>query len=158
AARAGRAAVTSTSGGGRPHGIAGMNSASAMQNGSTAEMMGRITDEFLERLDRGERPSVDDYADRYPEVAAVIPQTFPALEMMRGSPVESAVSDEWPDPAGPMAGCLGDFRILRKIGRGGMGIVYEAEQISLARRVALKVLPFAAVLDRRHLRRFQAEA
>ena len=55
-------------------------------------------------------------------------------------------------------GVLGDFRILREIGRGGMGIVYEAEQISLGRRVALKVLPFAATLDPRQLQRFKNEA
>ena len=53
---------------------------------------------------------------------------------------------------------LGDFRILRMIGRGGMGIVFEAEQVSLHRRVALKVLPFAAALDPQQLRRFQIEA
>lgn len=44
------------------------------------------------------------------------------------------------------------------IGRGGMGIVFEAEQVSLKRRVALKVLPFAAALDPQQLRRFQIEA
>src|SRR5262249_3060674 len=49
-------------------------------------------------------------------------------------------------------------RILREVGRGGMGIVYEAEQLSLRRRVALKVLPFAAALDARHLQRFKNEA
>ncbi len=54
--------------------------------------------------------------------------------------------------------CLGDFRILRVIGRGGMGIVFEAEQVSLHRKVALKVLPFAAALDPQQLRRFQIEA
>jgi serine/threonine protein kinase len=53
---------------------------------------------------------------------------------------------------------LDDFRILREIGRGGMGIVYEAEQISLGRRVALKVLPFPAILNSTQLRRFQNEA
>ena len=53
---------------------------------------------------------------------------------------------------------LGDFRLLREIGRGGMGVVYEAEQISLGRRVALKVLPFAAVLDSRQIARFKHEA
>jgi WD40 repeat protein/serine/threonine protein kinase len=53
---------------------------------------------------------------------------------------------------------LGDFRILREIGCGGMGVVYEAQQISLPRRVAMKVLPFAAVLDPRQLERFKNEA
>jgi len=53
---------------------------------------------------------------------------------------------------------LGDYRLIREIGRGGMGIVYEAEQLSLRRRVALKVLPLAAALDPRQLQRFQNEA
>ncbi len=55
-------------------------------------------------------------------------------------------------------GCLGEFRLIREIGRGGMGVVYEAEQISLGRRVALKVLPLAAALDPRQLQRFRLEA
>ena len=55
-------------------------------------------------------------------------------------------------------GELGDFRLLREVGRGGMGVVYEAEQISLRRRVALKVLPFAAAIDPRRLQRFKTEA
>jgi serine/threonine protein kinase len=55
-------------------------------------------------------------------------------------------------------GRLGDFRLLRPVGRGGMGIVYEAEQVSLHRRVALKMLPFAASLDHQQLQRFQTEA
>jgi tetratricopeptide (TPR) repeat protein len=53
---------------------------------------------------------------------------------------------------------LGGYRILREIGRGGMGIVYEAEERSLSRHVALKVLPFAAALDPRQLQRFKKEA
>src|ERR671923_1694600 len=53
---------------------------------------------------------------------------------------------------------LGDYRLLREVGRGGMGVVYEAEQLSLRRPVALKVLPFAATMDPRHLQRFQNEA
>ncbi len=53
---------------------------------------------------------------------------------------------------------LGDYRVLRIVGRGGMGVVYEAIQLSLNRRVALKVLPFAAALDPHQLRRFQIEA
>ncbi len=71
----------------------------------------------------------------------------------RGAPVRTAASE----PA-PAIGELGDFRLLHEIGRGGMGVVYEAEQISLRRRVALKVLPFAAALDPRQLQRFKNEA
>ena len=55
-------------------------------------------------------------------------------------------------------GDLGDFRLIAEVGRGGMGVVYEAVQRSLNRRVALKVLPFAAAMDPTQLRRFQTEA
>jgi len=53
---------------------------------------------------------------------------------------------------------LGDFRILKVLGRGGMGVVYEAVQISLGRSVALKVLPQGRTLDPRLLARFETEA
>jgi eukaryotic-like serine/threonine-protein kinase len=65
---------------------------------------------------------------------------------------------EEPADTHPGIGELGDFRLLREVGRGGMGVVYEAEQISLRRRVALKVLPFAAAIDPRRLQRFKTEA
>lgn len=74
---------------------------------------------------------------------------------------EERVPGQFQRPSGSdrsEARVLGDFRILREIGQGGMGVVYEAEQISLRRRVALKTFPFAAILDDRGLRRFKNEA
>src|SRR5690606_17094268 len=53
---------------------------------------------------------------------------------------------------------LGDYHLLGEIGRGGMGIVYRARQLSLGRDVAIKTLPFAAVLDPKQIKRFQNEA
>ena len=102
----------------------------------------------------------------HPDCAERLRELFPALELMADLSVvhgDSSVSAATGFPgalasASPIAGNLGDFRILREIGRGGMGVVYEAEQISLHRRVALKMLPFAAVLDARQLQRFQNEA
>jgi tetratricopeptide (TPR) repeat protein len=129
-----------------------------MHNASAEALMGQIVDEYLERLARDERPQVEEYTHRYPRLASVLRQMLPALEILRNSAVSEPrasgclVSEI--EPEGP----LGDFRIVREIGRGGMGVVYEAVQISLGRRVALKVLPFAAALDAKQLQRFKNEA
>jgi serine/threonine protein kinase len=76
------------------------------------------------------------------------------LDLSGGSPAAAAQAGGETAPAAP----LGDYRLLREVGRGGMGIVYDAVQLSLGRRVALKVLPFAAALDPRQLQRFHNEA
>jgi serine/threonine protein kinase len=123
----------------------------------------RLAEEFLDRHRRGERPALTEYVDRYPEWASDICELFPALVMMeRLKPVAadvtgSFVDGERTDP-GLLPERLGDFRILREVGRGGMGIVFEAEQESLGRHVALKVLPAHALLNPRHLQRFLREA
>ncbi|MHC4879965.1 MAG: serine/threonine protein kinase, partial [Planctomycetota bacterium] len=61
-------------------------------------------------------------------------------------------------PSGPVPERLGDFDIVREIGRGGMGVVYEAVQRSLHRRVALKVLGSHVANSPKQLTRFQREA
>ena len=62
-----------------------------------------------------------------------------------------------PGPA-PLLKRLGDFRILGEVGRGGMGVVYEAEQESLGRHAALKVLPWHSLIEPQRLQCFQREA
>src|SRR5438876_1705531 len=131
-----------------------MKEASAPESLSVESLMTVVADEFLERLDRGEQPDVEEYAGRYPQIATFIRQMFPTLQLMRAPSPDLSLTGE----AAGLRGCLGDYRILRELGRGGMGIVYEAEQISLSRRVALKVLPFAAALDPKQLARFKKEA
>src|SRR5712692_3857542 len=81
-----------------------------------------------------------------------------ALEIVKETPLDKSASTIPPSGAAPELGQLGDYRLIREVGRGGMGIVYEAHQISLNRRVALKVLPFAAALDPKQLQRFKNEA
>ena len=121
-------------------------------------LLGQVADEFTERLSRGEQPDIEEYARRYPQITQVIRETFPALQMVTPSRLDDTAGVGSSDRRDGAARRLGDYRILREIGRGGMGVVYEAEQVSLGRRVALKVLPFAAVLDQRQLQRFKNEA
>ena len=134
-----------------------MSETAERQNQSVEDLVGRVADEFVDRLDRGERPDIEEYVRRHPEFAVVLRDVLSALQLMRQSvPAPAAPVD--PEAPADRSGCLGDFRIVREVGRGGMGVVYEAEQISLGRRVALKVLPFAAALDPKQLARFKVEA
>ncbi|MFQ5807491.1 MAG: protein kinase, partial [Phycisphaerae bacterium] len=125
---------------------------------SHESLMGQIADEYMNRLNRGERVEIDEYVERYPQLATYIRQVFPAFRVMRVSASEMDSSGQATELEASTVGRLGDYRIIREVGRGGMGIVYEAEQVSLGRRVALKVLPFAAVLDAKQLQRFKNEA
>ena len=119
-----------------------------------------ILAEFVEEADRGGVPDEEAYVARYPEFADDLRRCFANYKKFpppSGDKAELAlagdgVTGEASGSAPPET--LGDFRIVREIGRGGMGVVYEAEQLSLRRRVALKVLPLARVQgvgERKHL-------
>src|SRR4051794_39189078 len=93
----------------------------------------RLAEEFLERRRRGQLPPLTEFIDRHPEWAEEIRELFPALVMMEGlKPALGEVTGSFVGAgrpsAAPMPERLGDFRILREVGRGGMGIVFEAEQ------------------------------
>src|SRR5215471_10811046 len=121
-----------------------------------------LAEEFAERYRRGERPPLTEYTAKYPQWADEIRELFPALVMMEQ--FKPSAGDHTGDYAtaaedgrAPLER-LGDYRIIREVGRGGMGIVYEAEQESLGRHVALKVLPPHGLLNPTFLERFRREA
>jgi serine/threonine protein kinase len=134
-----------------------MNDTTTYYGLSVEDLVGQVADEFIDRLDRGEAPDVEEYVRRYPQFGVILRDVLSALQLLRRSEPAFASPADVAVPA-DRAGRLGDFRIVREVGRGGMGVVYEAEQISLGRRVALKVLPFAAAMDARQLVRFRTEA
>jgi eukaryotic-like serine/threonine-protein kinase len=136
-------------------------------NGSTADRdpIEMLADSFLARFRAGERPSVEEYAAKYPELAAEIGALLPALVMLEQDKSGAAVASgtdtgRGPDASasGPSSRQLGDYLILREIGRGGMGVVYESVQLSLGRHVALKVLPQQALSGATQAERFRLEA
>lgn len=111
--------------------------------------------EYLAELEAGHKPDRKTYLTRYPELADQLSECFDGIELAQTLRPPGPILQSQPEFA---ASPLGDFQILNEIGRGGMGVVYEAIQLSLGRRVALKVLPFAAALDAKQLQRFKNEA
>ena len=117
---------------------------------------------YLKDLDAGRLCPRDEFLARHAEIADVLDECLAPIDFIHGAAAQlggqQSVSSA--DPAHTLEPCaqLGDYRILREIGRGGMGVVYEAEQVSLGRHVALKVLLFAAAIDPKQRQRFQIES
>lgn len=146
--------------------------AGATQSGDHDEDLELIANEYAELLEKGLSESPFDFAARYPEQGQRLLELLKSIRWIQLAAREldndktedyaELNSSGWPsswllDKDGAPY-LLGDYRLIREVGRGGMGIVYEAEQISLARRVAVKILPPSAVLDTRHVARFAMES
>jgi WD40 repeat protein/serine/threonine protein kinase/tetratricopeptide (TPR) repeat protein len=111
-------------------------------------------------LQAGESVDIEDFTEAHPEWADVLPGLLGDLRGLAAleHSVVKTIRTAKTHPGSVAPSILGDFAIGEEIGRGGMGVVYLAEQLSLGRRVALKVLSAAAALDARSLQRFQIEA
>jgi WD40 repeat protein/serine/threonine protein kinase/tetratricopeptide (TPR) repeat protein len=123
------------------------------------DLLDQLVEEFAERYRRGQRPSLQEYIDKYPQLADDLREVLPAMVEI-GQVAEDQRKAIVPPPAVAALPLqqVGDYRIIREIGRGGMGVVYEAEQQSLGRRVALKVLSAQVIGDGKALERFRREA
>jgi WD40 repeat protein/serine/threonine protein kinase len=124
-------------------------------------LLDNLLAEFAHKLEAGEPVDPEVYAREHPERAAQLRHLLPAIQALAGLDASSkAANGAVPVPTadGAALAQVGDFRLVRELGRGGMGIVYEAEQLSLHRRVALKMLPLSAALDPRQRQRFLNES
>ncbi len=131
----------------------------------TVEQKDRLTDildQYLAALEDGVPPQTEDLLRQHPDLVEPLQAYLASLETLHDVAAGFGNHSDQPEAeAAPLEGDekrLGDFALVREIGHGGMGVVYEARQISLGRRVALKVLPFAAVLDSKQIARFKNEA
>ena len=116
--------------------------------------------EYMAALESGVAPSREQFIKRHTAIAGPLADCLDGLEMVHQAAVtlRPGRNVRPPELTDHSQIPLGDFRLIREIGRGGMGVVYEAQQLSLGRRVAVKVLPFAAALDSSRLERFKNEA
>ena len=134
------------------------SNATALGSSASGETVGLddLLDQISEEIQQGKSIDSDRLLADYPQYAEQLKKLLPTMTAMatfgKSTRTESEIQNEH------RGRTLGDFRIRRQVGRGGMGVVYEAEQISLGRKVALKVLPFAAVLDEKQIKRFKNEA
>ncbi|TWT97015.1 Serine/threonine-protein kinase PrkC [Botrimarina colliarenosi] len=153
--------------------------ASTAEPTESDERLIAVLDEYAAALQRGDAESPTDFATRHHDCGEQLVDYLEGVRTIHAA-VESARDSDpsrnerrrlgtapggsQPSKSEILPGAeapprsVGDYRIVREIGRGGMGIVYEAQEQSLRRRVALKVLPFAAVLDQRQIARFRNEA
>ncbi len=137
-----------------------MNSLNGTVSHSSDEVFEQVLEEITVRIQAGELIDLEACVVEYPEYAERLQKLLPAMQVLLAFGASESVTGDGPTSHGSVpaaSGVLGDFRIIREIGRGGMGVVYEAEQISIGRPVALKVLPFASMLDDRRLARFRNE-
>lgn len=121
--------------------------------------LGEVLEQYADQLDQGAAPGDEELLAQHPDLAEALEAHLPSLRLLQrmGTEIRANVDGETGLSDLPPKE-LGDYRLIRQVGRGGMGIVYEARQISLDRRVALKVLPLASTLDPKQIERFRNEA
>ncbi len=122
------------------------------------EQLATVLEAHLLQLERGEAADEEALIAAHPALAGPLRACLASLHSLHQVVAASHSPSPHAMPPELAEKRLGDYLIIAEISRGGMGVVYEARQISLGRKVALKVLPFAALLDQKQIARFSHEA
>lgn len=123
-----------------------------------------LAEEYADRISSGQNPSIEEYTSKYPEHADLIRSVFPSIAIVQRVSDRADQQHQSDSKSAIVFGkqgvpeSLGDFQLVREIGRGGMGVVYEAIQLSLKRHVALKVIGAIPSGSEKQLARFRREA
>ncbi|MCZ6796144.1 MAG: protein kinase [Planctomycetota bacterium] len=110
----------------------------------------RLFGEYVDRLSAGEALDAEVIRREHPDVAEELIEQLRSFADLRSGDDDGG--------GGGRFGSFGDYRIARELGRGGMGVVYEAHEMAMDRRVALKILPAGLMVDKRSVVRFRREA
>ncbi len=140
------------------------NDCSNANSTDSEALLETLANQYAELLDQGHSIAPEDFVAGCPDQSTRLLELLKSIRWIQlaardldSQSLKPAI-DQLPASVPEECAVLGDFRLLREVGRGGMGIVYEAEQISLARRVAVKILPPTSLLDERHIARFAMES
>ena len=125
------------------------------------ELLDSVVEDFTARLRQGERPGIQEYSNKHPGMSEEIEELLTSVAMIEELKTQSnSSSDSLKREMKEIMRLdrIGDYRIVRELGRGGMGVVFEAVHESLGRRVAIKVMPNRTFDDEKYLERFRREA
>lgn len=127
-----------------------------MDEAEKEELVATLVDEYLEAFRRGEAPSVESFAASHPECCEELLELLPTMVEMEG--VSRTATRAARDVAASYPEQLGGYRLLERLGHGGMGTVFRAEHVALKREVAIKILFPSWSADERHCEAFEKES
>jgi predicted Ser/Thr protein kinase len=129
------------------------------------EQLALLVSALTDRMQRGEAVDLEAECQRSPQFAKDLRELWGVIAVARVAGSNSALlaptlppASDFPSDVVPLPSRFGDYELRQELGRGGMGVVYRAQQLSLAREVALKMILRGQLASQGDRERFEAEA